>query len=65
MYTEKEWGEKLRVEEDKELVEELRYATRVGRVAGGAEFVKRLEIQSGRTLTRKRPGRPLVVKAGA
>jgi hypothetical protein len=46
-------------------VEELRYATRVGRVAGGAEFVKRLEIQSGRTLTRKRPGRPLVVKAGA
>lgn len=65
MYTEKEWGEILRVEEDKELVEELRYATRVGRVAGGAEFVKRLEVQHGRTLTRKRPGRPLVVKAGA
>ena len=29
MYTGKEWGGILRVEEDKEVVEELRYATRV------------------------------------
>jgi putative transposase len=65
MYSEKEWGEILRVEENKALVEELRYATRVGRIAGGPEFVKRLEVQYGRTLTPKRPGRPLVVKAGA
>ncbi len=65
MYSEGEWREILRAEEDKALVEELRYATRVGRAAGGAEFVKQLETQYGRTLTRKSPGRPLKLKAGA
>ena len=65
LYSEGEWREILRAEEDKALVEELRYATRVGRVAGGAEFIKQLEAQSGRRLTPKPSGRPRKVNAGA
>ena len=65
LYSERAWREILRAEEDKALVEELRYATRVGRVAGGAEFIKQLEAQSGRRLTPKPSGRPRKVNAGA
>ena len=58
MYTGEEWREILASEQDLGEVEELRVATRMGKILGSPEFVKQLERTSGRKLARRNVGRP-------
>ena len=58
-YTPARWAEVLRTNvEEEQFGERLHQATRHGRPLGDEQFVKELEVRSGRVLRPRSPGRP-------